>query len=194
MLEVIGLVLTAILTENMVLVRCFGLSGPKQSVTSQDGAVHMGVALTMVMVSAALASWWANTYILRAFQVEYYRLMVYALAVPAVVWLWKQVLRLFFPVLYRHLNDYLTETVSNCAVLAVAFLITNRSYSLGQTLLYSLASGIGVLLILVSFANIREQTGQASHPESLRDLPIGLITMGLMAMALMGFYGLHVMG
>jgi len=193
MLEVIGLVLTAILTENMVLVRCFGLGGPKQSVTTQDGAVHMGVALTMVMVAAALASWWANTYILHYFQVEYYRLLVYTLVVLVVVWLWKLVLRLFFPVLYRHLKDYLSETVSNCAVLAVAYVITNRSYSLGQTLLYTLASGIGVLLILVSFTNIREQTGQDGR-ESLRDLPIGLITLGLMAMALMGFYGLHVTG
>lgn len=193
MLEVIGLVLTAILTENMVLVRCFGLGGPKQSVTTQDGAVHMGVALTMVMVAAALASWWANTYILHYFQVEYYRLLVYTLVVLVVVWLWKLVLRLFFPVLYRHLKDYLSETVSNCAVLAVAYVITNRSYSLGQTLLYTLASGVGVLLILVSFTNIREQTGQDGR-ESLRDLPIGLITLGLMAMALMGFYGLHVAG
>lgn len=192
MLEVIGLVLAAILAENMVLVRCFGVGRPLGEALTGHAAWHMGAGLTLVMTASALASWTVNTFVLRFFNIEHFRLLVYALLVPAVVWLLRQVLRLFFPVLYRHLDEYLSQAVSNCAVLGVAFLITSRSYTLGKTLLYSLASGVGVLLVLVSVAGIRDQSDPESCPRVLRGLPLDLITLGLMALALMGFYGLHV--
>lgn len=194
MIEVIGLVLIAILAENMVLVKCMGLGWPKRTIMTEDGAWHMGVSLTLVMVITALVSWLINTYVLRYFGLEYLRILVYALLVPAVIGLLKLVLRAFFPVLYRHLKDYLSETVSNCAVLGVAFLITMRNYTLPQTLLYALASGVGTLGVLVIFTGMQEQASFDNCPKFFRGYPIGLLTAGLMAMALMGFYGLHVTG
>lgn len=192
MIEVIGLVLTAILAENMVLVRCMGLGWPKETIRSEDGAWHMGVSLTLVMVLSALVSWLVNTYVLKYFEVEYLRLLVYSLLVPAVVWALRGVLRLFFPVLHRHLKDYLSETIANCSVLGVAWLITLRSYSLPQALLYALASGVGILVVLIIFTGMQDQASFENCPKFFRGYPIGLLTAGLMAMALMGFYGLHV--
>jgi len=191
MLEVIGLVLTAILAENMVLVRCLGLSWAKDVEQTEGEAWRMGVSLTMVMVMTALASWLVNAYVLRFFAVEQFRLLAYALVVLLVVAALRGVMRLFFPVLYRHLADHLSRTVSNCAVLGVAFFITLRNYSLPQTLLYALASGVGVLVVQVIFAGLQDQASFDNCPGWFRGIPIRLLTVGLMAMALMGFYGLH---
>ncbi len=192
MLQVIGLVLIAILAENMVLVRCLGMDWPKRKDMTEDRAWHIGVSITLVMVVTALISWLVNVCILRFFGVEHFRVLAYTLSVLMAVGLLRQLLRLFFPVLYRHLNEDLSQTVYNCAVLGVAFIITLRNYSLPQTLLYALASGVGILGVLVIFTGMQDQASFDNCPKVFRGLPIQLITAGLMALALMGFYGLNV--
>jgi len=192
MIQVIGLVLIAILAENMVLVRCLGMGWPKQTIMTEAGAWRMGVSITLVMVVTALLSWLANTFVLKFFAIEHLRILTYVLLVLGSMELVRQVLRLFFPVLYRNLNEYLSYVVYNCAVLGVAFIITLRSYSLGQTLLYALASGVGVLGVLVIFTGMQDQASFDNCPKVFRGLPIQMITAGLMALALMGFYGLNV--
>ena len=159
---------------------------------TEDSAWHIGVSILLVMVVTALLSWLINTYVLRFFGIEHFRVLAYTLAVLMSVGLLRQVLRLFFPVLHRHLNEYLSQTVYNCAVLGVAFIITLRNYSLGQTLLYALASGVGILGVLVIFTGMQDQASFDNCPKIFRGLPIQLITAGLMALALMGFYGLNV--
>ena len=192
MIQVIGLVLIAIFSENMVLARCLGMDWPKRKDMTEDRAWHIGVSITLVMVVTAVLSWLINTLVLRFFGIEHLRILAYTLMVLAAVALVRHALHLFFPVLYRHLNEDLSQTVYNCAVLGVAFIITLRNYSLVQTLLYALASGIGLLGVLVIFTGMQDQASFDNCPKVFRGLPIQLITAGLMALALMGFYGLNV--
>lgn len=192
MIQIIGLVLIAILAENMVLVRCLGMGWPGKGTLTEEGAWRMGTSITLVMVITALLSWLVNTLVLKFFGIEHLRILVYVLLVLGSVALVRQGLRLFFPVLYRNLNEYLSHVVYNCAVLGVAFIITQRSYSLVQALLYALASGVGILGVLVIFTGMQDQAGFDNCPKVFRGLPIQMITAGLMALALMGFYGLNV--
>ena len=192
MIQVIGLVLIAIFSENMVLARCLGMDWPKRKDMTEDRAWHIGVSIILVMVVTALLSWLINTFVLRFFDIEHLRILAYVLMVLASVALVRHVLRTFFPVLYRHLDEALSQTVYNCAVLGVAFIITLRNYSLLQTLLYALASGIGILGVVVIFTGMQDQASFDNCPKVFRGLPIQLITAGLMALALMGFYGLNV--
>ena len=46
-------------------------------------------------------------------------------------------------------------------------------------------------VVLVSFAGLREAVGFVDCPKAFRGIPIKLITDALMALALLGFYGLH---
>ena len=50
MIQVIGLVLIAMLAENMVLVRCLGMDWPKRKELTEDHAWHAGVSILLVMV------------------------------------------------------------------------------------------------------------------------------------------------
>ena len=193
MIQVIGLVLIAILAENMVLVRCLGMGWPQKSAMTEASAWRMGVSITLAMVVTALISWLVNTCVLRFFAVEHLRVLLYALIVLGSAELVRQGLRLFIPVLHQNLDEYLSQVVYNCSVLGVAFIITLRNYSLGQTLLYALASGVGVLGVLVIFTGMQDQASFDNCPKVFRGLPIQMITAGLMALALMGFYGLNVM-
>lgn len=192
MLEAIGLILIAVLAENMVLVRCMGFSFSSGQELTQRTVRRTGLALILVMVTSALLSWLFNTYVLRFFAVEYLRTLVFTLLMLAAAALVRRLLRLFFPALYRYLEGALSQTVYNCAVLGVALVSAQRGYTLGQTLLYAFASGVGVLLVLGIYTGMQEQAEFDSCPETFRRYPILLITAGLMALALMGFYGLNV--
>lgn len=192
MIQVIGLVLIAVLAENMALIRPLGMSWGKEAIMDEEHAWHMGVSLTLVMVTTALLAWLANALVLRYFGIESLRVLVYTLLVLGAVGLWRVLLRRYFPVLSRHLDEYLSQTVGSCAVLGVALIITLRGYTLPQALLYSFASGLGILLVLVIFAGLQDQASFDKCPRVFRGLPIQLITAGLMALALMGFAGLNV--
>ncbi len=192
MIQAIGLVLIAILAENMVLVRCMGMGWPASATSSEDSAWRMGVSITLVMVFNAMAAWLINRFVLEFFGLGHLRLLVYALLVPGVIWVLRKLLGTFFPGLYGYVRDHLTYSLYNCSVMGAAYIITMRNYTFGQTFLYSLASGVGVLLVLVIFTGMQDQASFESCPKRFRGFPIELITAGLMGLALMGFYGLHV--
>ena len=58
MIQAIGLVLIAILAENMVLVRCMGMGWPESATSSEGVAWRMGVSITLVMLFNAMAAVW----------------------------------------------------------------------------------------------------------------------------------------
>lgn len=191
MIQMIGLVLIAVLAENMVLVRCMGMGWPKQTIHSEEGAWRTGVSLILVTVFTAMAAWVVN-WVLKYFGIIHLRILAYALLVPGVIVALRWLLSSFFPALHRYVADNLSDTLFNCSVMGVAYVITQRNYTFGQTVLYSLASGVGVLFVLVIFMGMQDQASFEKCPKVFRGYPIGLITAGLMGLALMGFYGLNV--
>jgi electron transport complex protein RnfA len=100
-------------------------------------------------------------------------------------------LRLFIPELYRRNNLHLRGVTTNCAALGCVLLVTQRSYGLGSALLFALFGGLGTTVTLANFAHIMGEADLEQCPKCFRGLPIQLITAGLMAMGLVGFYGLH---
>ena len=55
----------------------------------------------------------------------------------------------------------------------------------------TLCGGLGVLVVLMSYAGLREEISLTSCPRPFRGPAIEMVTAGLMALALVGFYGLH---
>ena len=104
-------------------------------------------------------------------------------------------LRSFFracvPELSRRADENLASISTNCAALGSALLVAQRSYSLGSALIFALCGGIGATLALASFASLQKEVDLNRCPRAFRGVPIQLITAGLMAMALVGYYGLY---
>ena len=53
-----------------------------------------------------------------------------------------------------------------------------------------LGAGVGFAFMLLAFAAIHDRLQHANIPATLREAPIALITIGIMALAFMGFSGL----
>ena len=70
-----------------------------------------------------------------------------------------------------------------------------RKMGAGRTgrifVVFALFGGAGATVAMASFASLREEVSFHHCPRCFQGMPILLITAGLMALSLVGFYGLH---
>lgn len=185
-----GVALAALLSENFILVNCLGIGTRTQAFDHPLDAGRTGAALTAVMTLTALVTWVADQ-LLWHFGLGYYQTLVFALVGPAAVWALRGFLRSCVPELFRRLDENLSSVTSNCAAMGAALIISQRGYNLAAALLFGLFGGLGATVALMSFAGLRRDLYADGCPRSFRGLPLELITAGLMALSLVGFYGLH---
>lgn len=184
--------LGAILVENFIFSQFLGIC-PFMGVSKKtDTAVGMGIAVTFVMALASAATWAVNKYLLIPLSLEYMQTVAFILVIAALVQLVEMFLQKSVPALYQALGIYLPLITTNCAVLGVALLNIQKSYSFLESVIYGFTGGLGFLLAIVLFSFVRERTDCCGCPKSFRGFPIALISAGLLALAFMGFSGLSV--
>ena len=190
-LELAGVALAALLSENLVLVSCMGIGTHERSFQDPREAIRTGLCLTLVMVLGALGAWLLNFLILLRFNLAYFQVLAFALLIPGLVAGVRKLFQACIPELSRRVDGNLSSISTNCAALGSALLISQRSYGLDSALIFALCGGIGATLALASFASLQKEVDLNRCPKAFRGVPIQLITAGLMAMALLGYYGLY---
>ena len=190
--SLLGILLSAILTENFILVKFYGIC-PFMGVSKKtDTAIGMGMAVTFVMAIAAAACWAVNELILVNLGLEYMQTVAFILVIASIVQVVEMFLKKAVPALYKALGVYLPLITTNCAVLGVALVNVQQGYDFLQSVLNGTAGGIGFTVAIVLFASIRERTDRSDCPESFKGYPLALIAAGLLALAFMGFSGLKI--
>ncbi len=186
----IELSVLAILVENFVLVKFYGIC-PFLGVSKKtDTALGMGMAVTFVMVLASLLTNLVYSFILVPLKVEYLQTLSFILLIAALVQFVEMFVAKTLPALYNALGIYLPLITTNCAVLGVTLVNVERGYTLIESVWYAFSAALGFTLAIVLFAGVRERLETADIPKSLKGFPIALITAGLIAMAFLGFQGL----
>lgn len=186
-ITLIAIVIGAIFVNNVVLSQFLGIC-PFLGVSSKvETSLGMGMAVTFVMALAAVVTWCLQSYILIPFGIEYMQTIVFILVIAALVQMVEIVLKKVSPALYQALGIFLPLITTNCAVLGVAILMTQKDFDLLTGVIYSIATALGFALALVLFAGIRERLDVEDVPQALKGVPIALITASLLAMAFMGF-------
>lgn len=190
-MELTAVALAALLSENMVLVSCMGIGTHEKSFQEPREAIRTGCCLTVVMILGALGAWLLNYLVLLRYGLTHFQVLAFALLVPGLVAALRKFLRACVPELSRRADDNLASISTNCAALGTALLVSQRSYGLTSALVFALCGGVGATLALASFASLQKEVDLNRCPKSFRGVPIQLITAGLMAMALLGYYGLY---
>lgn len=190
--EIIAILLSALLTENFVMVKFYGIC-PFLGVSKKtDTALGMGMAVTFVMGIASLFTYLANTYLLEKFNLQYLQTILFILIIAGLVQLVEMFVKKTMPPLYNALGIYLPLITTNCAVLSSALLNVQNGYNLLYSVLFGVFAGLGFTLAIVLMAGIREYIDEKAVPKAFRGFPIALITAGLMAIGFMGFSGFSI--
>lgn len=184
--------LSAILVENFIFSQFLGIC-PFMGVSKKPNtALGMGFAVTFVMTLASAATWAVNQYLLVPLELEYMQTVAFILVIAALVQLVEMFLQKSVPALYQALGIYLPLITTNCAVLGVALLNIQKSYSFLESVVYGFTGGLGFLLAIVLFSFVRERVDHCDCPKAFRGFPIALIAAGLVALAFMGFSGMSI--
>lgn len=192
MLVYLGIIITAIFVNNIVFAQFLGIC-PFLGVSSKlKDAVGMGMAVTAVMVIATLVTSLLQIGVLDPLGLGYMQTILFILVIAALVQMLEIIMKKVAPALYVALGVFLPLITTNCAVLGVAILVTQKGMNLGESVVYALATAIGFTLALVIFAGIREQLELSNVGRPMRGIPLALIVAGILAMAFMGFTGIAV--
>ena len=190
--SLLGILLSAVLTENFILVKFYGIC-PFMGVSKKiDTALGMGMAVTFVMALASAATWAVNQFLLIPMELEYMQTIAFILVIASLVQVVEMFLKKFVPALYKALGIFLPLITTNCAVLGVALVNVQEGYDFLQSVVNGACGGLGFTLAIVLFASIRERVDKTDCPEAFKGTPITLISAGLLAMAFMGFSGLSI--
>ena len=191
MTEILGILIAALLSQNFILVKFYGIC-PFMGVSKKiDTALGMGMAVTFVMALASAACFAVNK-LLVAWNLQYMQTVAFILVIASIVQVVEMFLKKAVPALYKALGVFLPLITTNCAVLGVVLVNVQNNYSFLISVINGAAGGLGFTLAIVLFASIRERVDKANPPESFRGYPLALIAAGFLALAFMGFSGLSI--
>ena len=190
-LEIVGILMAALLSQNYILVKFYGIC-PFMGVSKKiDTALGMGAAVTFVMALASGLCWGVN-WLLVKLNLQYMQTVAFILAIASIVQVVEMFLKKAVPALYKSLGVFLPLITTNCAVLGVVLVNVQEGHNFLISVVNGAAGGLGFTLAIVLFASIRERVDKANCPESFKGYPITLIAAGLLALAFMGFSGLSI--
>ena len=179
----------AVLVNNYVLRNFLGIC-PFLGVSKDlRNSVGMGIAVIFVMLLATAATWPIQMYLLNPNGLAFMQTVVFILVIATLVQLTETILKKYIPALYRSLGVYLPLITTNCAVLAVTISNIKKEYSFMEAAVNAVGSGLGFLIAMVLFTNVRKMTEAGDPPESFKGTPITLVSAAILSLAFFAFDG-----
>jgi Na+-transporting NADH:ubiquinone oxidoreductase subunit E len=200
----LSLAVRSMFIENMALAFFLGMC----SFLACSRKVHTALGLGVAVILVQLITVPLNNLILRylldegalawispalaGVSLKFLAFILFIATIAAAVQIVEMAMDRFAPALYTTLGVFLPLIAVNCVILGGALFMQERNYTLAESAVFGLGSGIGWAVAIVAMAAIREKLRYSDVPLGLRGLGITLITAGLMSIAFMLFSGIQV--
>lgn len=192
-----ALFLLAAFVDNMPLTLFLGLCTFLALSKRPESALGLGVAMTGVLgVTVPLnqliyqgllapGAWaWAG---LPELDLSYLSLIAFIGVIAATVQFVEMLLDRFFSKTHAAFGVFLPLLTVQCAILAGSLFMVERSYTLAQSAVFGLGSGVGFAVAVVMLGAIRSRLAYADLPSGLRGLGIAFVLAGLMSLGFSSF-------
>ncbi len=197
----LSLATKAIFVENLALAFFLGMCSFLAVSRKVETAFGLGAAVIFVLGITVPLNQVLNAFILKpgalswlpggeATDLSFLTYLVLIGTIAASVQLVEMAIDHFSPGLYHALGVFLPLIAVNCAILGGSLFMVEREYTLAESTVYGISSGIGWALAVVALAAIRERLRYSNVPAPLRGLGITFIIVGLMSMGFMAFSGI----
>jgi electron transport complex protein RnfA len=174
--QMLIILLSAILVNNFVLVKFLGICSFLGVSKTLDSSLGMSYAVIFVMVLCTAVTYPIQVYLLDPMGIGYLQTIVFILVIAALVQLVEIAMKKYMQPLYKALGVYLPLITTNCAVLGVAILNINESYTFFQSIMNSLGAGLGYMLAMVLFSK-RALSGSRAFASTMPSHPPAASTM-----------------
>lgn len=193
----IAIILAAVLTNNFITVKTYGICPFLGVSKNTKSALGMGVAVTVVMVIAVAVTYPLYQYVMKTpwWDFQFLEIIVFIFVIASLVQMIEAIIKKLSPSLYQAMGIYLPLITTNCAVLGVCELVIGdmssiigaASMNTGWAILYALFAGLGFTLVMVIMSGQREKLACQKINKSLAGFPISMITAAFICMAFMVF-------
>jgi Na+-transporting NADH:ubiquinone oxidoreductase subunit E len=202
-MELINIFLKSAFVENMALAYFLGMCSFLAVSKKVETAVGLGFAVIFVLAVTTPINNLVYTYLLKEgamtwispgmaeVDLSFLGFIAYIAVIAAMVQIVEMAIDKFSPTLYASLGVFLPLIAVNCAILGASLFMVQREYTLIESTVFGLGSGVGWLLAIVALAAIRERLRYSHVPKPLRGLGITFITTGLMALGFQIFGGIQ---
>ena len=204
-MEYLSLFVKSIFVDNMIFAYFLGMCSYLAVSKNVKTASGLGVAVIFVLLVTLPINYLLNKFVLSpgalawlgdsfaGVDLSFLSLITFIAVIAAIVQLVEMIVEKFSPALYSELGIFLPLIAVNCAILGGSLFMQQRDFSnLGEAAVFSLGSGLGWFLAIVTLAAIREKMSYSNVPAALKGIGITFITVGLMAMAFLCFSGLKI--
>ena len=201
--EYLNLAIKAIFVENLALAFFLGMCSFLACSKKVNTAIGLGAAVIFVqtvtvpinnLIYNRLLDEGAMTWIspqLAEYDLSFLGFLCYIGTIAAMVQIVEMTLDRYFPALYAALGVFLPLIAVNCAILGGSLLMVERTYTLGESVVFGFGSGVGWALAIIALASIRERLQYSNVPMGLRGLGMTFVLSGLMAIGFMAFGGIQ---
>ena len=190
MSTLIMIIVGCALINNVVLNQFLGICSFVGVSKQMKASASLGVAVIFVLTVASAVASLLYDYVLKPFDLDYMKTIVFILVIAALVQIVEMFLKKSSPAVYKALGIYLPLITTNCAVLGIALTNVQNEFNFIQSVAAGFGTGVGYTIAIVLLAGIRSRIREEDLPEPLRGAPIVLISAALMSIAFMGFSGL----
>ncbi|MCO4781518.1 MAG: NADH:ubiquinone reductase (Na(+)-transporting) subunit E [Candidatus Cloacimonetes bacterium] len=200
--ELISLAVSSIFVNNILLANFLGMCSFLAVSKKVETAMGLGIAVTFVLAIVCPVNWVLYQYIFKAgalvwisedlahIDLSFLKFISFIAVIAAMIQIIEMFMDKYMPSLYAALGIFLPLIAVNCAILGAALFMVERDYSLIESGVFGIASGIGWWLAIIAMAAIRQKLVYSNVPVGLRGLGITFIITGLMAIGFMGFAGI----
>ena len=191
MAVLIAIILSAVLTNNFITAKTYGIC-PFLGVSKKtSSAAGMGIAVTLVMVIATLVTYPIYTYVMVPLKIEFLEIIFFIFIIASLVQMLEVIIKKISPSLYNAMGVYLPLITTNCAVLGVTELVIGdmsavlgeASMNIGWAALYALCAGLGFTLVMIIMSGMREKINYYKTPKAISGFPIAMVTASFICMA-----------
>lgn len=191
MASFIAVVFAAVLTNNFITVKTYGIC-PFLGVSKKtSSALGMGIAVTLVMTLATLVTYPIYSYVMVPLKIEFLEIIFFIFIIASLVQMLEMIIRRLSPSLYGAMGIYLPLITTNCAVLGVTELVIGdmsafigaAQMNVGWAVLYAFCAGLGFTLVMVIMSGLREKLNYYKLPKAISGFPIAMVTACFICMA-----------
>lgn len=206
--HIIALFFRSIFVDNMIFAFFLGMCSFLAVSKNVKTSMGLGLAVTFVLLITVPVDYLLQTKVLGpdclfpGVDLSYLSFILFIAVIAGIVQLVEMAVEKFSPSLYSALGIFLPLIAVNCAIMGASLFMqqrinldpSNTQYigNVWDAISYSLGSGFGWTLAIVSMGAIREKMEYSDVPKPLQGLGITFITVGLMTMAMMCFSGLKI--
>ena len=169
-MEYLSLFVKSIFVDNMIFAYFLGMCSYLAVSKNVKTASGLGVAVIFVLLVTLPINYLLNKFVLSpgalawlgdsfaGVDLSFLSLITFIAVIAAIVQLVEMIVEKFSPTLYSELGIFLPLIAVNCAILGGSLFMQQRDFSnLGEAAVFSLGSGLGWFLAIVTLAAIREK-------------------------------------